>query len=102
MRISLCRGSTQPQNVWKISVGMYVLKEYLSWSIVLVLQWVPNYPNPDYPNSPLSERLDVAMFSAAAGKIRSGHWSSATGESKPAVRTTFPACYNTFFSQYGI
>ena len=32
------------------------------------LQWVPNYQNPDYLNSRLSESLDVAMFSAAAGK----------------------------------
>ncbi len=50
-----------------------------------IIQWVPDYPNTDYPNSRLSERLDVAMFSAAVGKRRSGHWSSATRESKAAV-----------------
>ena len=60
------------------------------------LQWVPDYPNPDYSNSRLSERLDVTMFSAAAGKWRPRHWSFATGECKPAVRTTFPRCYNAF------
>ena len=31
---------------------------------------------------------DVAMFSVPVGKIRCGHWSFATGESKAAVRTT--------------
>ena len=55
-----------------------------------LLKWVPDYPvpdypNPDYPNSRLSKRLDVAMFSSAAGKTRSAHWSSATGEIKAAV-----------------
>ena len=50
-----------------------------------LLQWVPNYFNPDYPNSRLSKFVDVAMFLAAAGKRRCGHWSSATGESKPAL-----------------
>ena len=35
--------------------------------------------------SRLSERVDIAMFLAAAGKRRSGHWSSAAGESKPAI-----------------
>ena len=61
-----------------------------SFSVNLVnplrlVQWVPNYPDPDYPDSRLSERLDVTMFSAAVGKRRSGHWSSATRESKAAV-----------------
>ena len=50
-----------------------------------LVQWVPDCPNPDYPNTRLSERLDVTMFSAAAGKTRSGDWSSATGESKAAI-----------------
>ena len=34
--------------------------------------------------------------------IRSGHWSSATRESKAAVWTTFSGCYNTFFNRYRI
>ena len=33
----------------------------------------------------VSERLDVAMFLAAAGEKCSGHWSSATGEIKAAI-----------------
>ena len=33
----------------------------------LLQQWVLNYPNSNYPNTWLSECLDVAMFSAAAG-----------------------------------
>ena len=33
----------------------------------------------------VSECLDVAMFSAAEGKRRSGHWSAVIGESKAAV-----------------
>ena len=51
----------------------------------LVIQYVPDCLNLDYPNSQLSECLDVTMFLAAAEKRRSGHWSSATGESKAAV-----------------
>ena len=51
----------------------------------MCIQCVPDYPNPDYPNFRLSERLDVAMFLEAVGKRRSSHWSSATGESKAAV-----------------
>ena len=51
----------------------------------LWVQWVPDCPNPDYPNTWLSECLDLAMFLAAAGKRLSSHWSFATGESK-AVR----------------
>ena len=59
-------------------------------SVSNTVQWVLNYPNTDYlntdyPNSRLSERLDVAMFSSAAGKTHSAHWSSATGEIKAAV-----------------
>ena len=38
-----------------------------------------------YPISRLSKHLNVTMFSAAAGKRHSGHWSSATGESKAAI-----------------
>ena len=49
------------------------------------VQWVPDHSNPDYPNSQLSEYMDVAMLLAAAGKRRSSDWSSATGESKAAV-----------------
>ena len=33
-----------------------------------IVQQIPDHPNPDYPNSQSSERLDSAMFSAAAGK----------------------------------
>ena len=40
---------------------------------------------PNYPNSRLSECLDIAMFSAEAGKRHSGHCTSATGESKAVV-----------------
>ena len=48
--------------------------------VIEYVQWVP-----DYPNSRLSECLDVAMFSKAVEKRRSCHWISATGESKAAV-----------------
>ena len=34
------------------------------------MQYVPDYLNPDYPNSRLSECLDVTMVLAAAGKRR--------------------------------
>ena len=72
----------------------------------LQVQWVLDYLNTDYLNSQLSKCMDVAIFLAAAGKrcsgLNSGHWSSATGESKAGVCTIFPRCYNAFFSQYGI
>ena len=32
------------------------------------VQWVHDYPNPDYPNSQLSKCVDVTMCSAAVGK----------------------------------
>ena len=43
-----------------------------------------------YPNAQLSKRLDVAMFTAAAGKGHSGHWSSAIGKSEAANELLFP------------
>ena len=55
-----------------------------------VVQYVSNYPNPDYPNSRLSERLDVTMFLAAAEKRFSGHWSSVTTRRKQSC------CMNDF------
>ena len=74
-----------------ITVSLHASAEYITSCISI--QWVPDYLNLDYLNSRLSERLDIAMFSTAAGKRRSSHWSSATGESKTAVWTTFPSCY---------
>ena len=57
-----------------------LLKSFATTCMIKLVQWVP-----DYLNSRLSERLDIAMFFAAAGNRHSGHWSSATGESKAAV-----------------
>ena len=66
--------------------GPNILKKYACYAQeMFLLQWVLAYPNPDYLNAQLSERLNVAMILAVAGKGRSGHWSSATGESKDAV-----------------
>ena len=50
-----------------------------------MLQRVPDYPNPDYPNSRLSECLDIAMFSAAVGKGHSSHRSVGAGLAGPAA-----------------
>ena len=49
------------------------------------VQWVLDYPNPDYPYLDSWTSADVAMFSTPAGKRRCGHCSFATGESKAAV-----------------
>ena len=52
------------------------------------MEWILNYPNSNYLYQNTWTSVHVAMFLAAVGKIRWGHWSSATGESKAAVMTT--------------
>ena len=54
------------------------------------VQWVLDYPKSNHSNAQSSERLDVAMFSAAAAKRHSGHWSSTTGKIKQSC------CMNNF------
>ena len=44
----------------------------------------------------ISERLDVAMFLAVAGKRRSSHWSSATGKAKLLYERLFPNATTPF------
>ena len=51
--------------------------QYISY-----VQWVLDYPNPNYPYPNTRTLADIAMFLAAAGKRRCGF---ATGESKAAV-----------------
>ena len=53
------------------------------------IKWVLDYPNPDYLYPDTWTSAHVAMISVPVGKIRYGHWSCATGESKAFVRTTF-------------
>ena len=54
-----------------------------------LVQWVLDYPNPNYPYADFWTSAPVTMFLVRAGKRRCGHWSFATGENKAAVRTTF-------------
>ena len=74
--------------------GPLVMKSLQHLCLHIPLQQVPNYLNPDYLNSRLSEHLDVAIFSTAAEKRCSVHWSSATGESNDA---TMPFSASTRF-----
>ena len=60
------------------------------------VQWVLDYPNPDYPYPDIWTLARIAMFSALAGKTRCSHWSFATGESKADVRMTFPNATTLF------
>ena len=52
--------------------------------------------------SRLIELLDVSMFSAAAVKRRSGHWSSATGESNLLYERLFPDATLPFAASTGL
>ena len=68
---------------------------------VWLLKWVLDYPNPDYPYLDIWTSAHVAMFSAPAGKRCCGHWSFARGESKAAVRMTFPNATTLFLNSIG-
>ena len=68
---------------------------------IKVLQWVLDYPNPDYPYPDIWTSAHFAMFSLPAGKIRCCDWSFATGEGKAAVRMTFLNATTLFPSSTG-
>ena len=70
----------------------------LAKKLVLNIQWVLGYPNPDYVYTDVWTLTHVDMFLVPAGRIHvcCDHWSFATGESKAAVRTTFPNAKTLF------
>ena len=70
--------------------------------LVRVVQWVLNYPNPDYGCPNIWTLAHIAMFSVPVGKRHCGHWSFATGESKAAVRTTFPNAARLFHALWDL
>ena len=54
------------------------------------VQWVLDYPDPDYLYPDMLTSAHAAMFSAPAGKGCCSRWSFVTEESKAAVRMTLP------------
>ena len=70
-----------------ISYNKFYVHE--SQANVNIVQWVLDYPNPNYPYPDILTSAHFAMFSVQKEKRRCSHWSFATGESEAAVRTIF-------------
>ena len=80
----------------------FLLSYMTKHHVAKYIQWVLDYPNPDYPYPDIWTSADVGMFSVSAGKRPCCHWSFAKGESKAAARTTFPKATMLFHAVWDL